>query len=405
MASPLCISASTRASFLPSLPPGCRLAKSSSWNPRFSERATANASPRASMVVVEAVGARPREQASLSTEQSRATFAASARVESLWDVARAPLPDGPLEIKSPVKLIRGTCRRLMVASSRRISSVSPLADRASTTSPRTTMPRSPCTASTGCMNRAGVPIELRVAAILRAMMPLLPMPVTTTRPRQASINWTALSKASAMGPASRSASARSASASMRTTFSPTCFMREEKEDVTKTRSGMPQAGRQPPACPRFPVVQAGKPPPSRGRARILSASEMIVNDVHLLAQSLRLEGAVPGTALPVVFPFLGARPRRQRQQQASRKSFAVGLIQQAQLEQLLVGGVIVVDAHATGGQGLAQLVQFSSGQPLGGVRVVQRIDDLSQIDRGMAGHGEGELGLLGSDAVNSGEHE
>ena len=30
---------------------------------------------------------------------------------------------------------------------------------------------------------AGVPVERRVAAILRAMMPLLPMPVTTMRPR------------------------------------------------------------------------------------------------------------------------------------------------------------------------------------------------------------------------------
>ena len=32
---------------------------------------------------------------------------------------------------------------------------------------------------------AGVPVELSVAAILRAMMPLLPIPVTTTRPPQA----------------------------------------------------------------------------------------------------------------------------------------------------------------------------------------------------------------------------
>ena len=41
------------------------------------------------------------------------------------------------------------------------------------------------------MNKAGVPVELSVAAILRAMMPLLPMPVTTTRPLQAKINSTA----------------------------------------------------------------------------------------------------------------------------------------------------------------------------------------------------------------------
>src|SRR5271157_5576319 len=80
-ASPECISDSTRASRLPSFPPGCRLAKSSSLNPRFSESATASASPRASMVVVEAVGASPSEQASLEIEQSKATSAAEARVE------------------------------------------------------------------------------------------------------------------------------------------------------------------------------------------------------------------------------------------------------------------------------------------------------------------------------------
>ena len=218
-ASPLCISASTRASFFPSLPPGCRFAKSSSLNPRFSESATASASPSASIVVVEAVGARPNEQASFATEQSSAISAASAKVESLLLLVLASA-----QIQSPVMLISGTCNRLMVASSRRISSVSPLADSASTTSPRTTIPRSPCTASTGCINNAGVPIELRVAATLRAIIPLLPMPVTTTRPRQASIKSTARSKACAIGPAMRSANARSASASIRTTFSPVCFM-------------------------------------------------------------------------------------------------------------------------------------------------------------------------------------
>src|SRR5215467_7985641 len=82
-ASPECISDSTRANCFPKLPPGCRLAKSSSLNPRFSERATASASPRASMVVVDAVGARPRLQASLATEQSSATSAAAANVDNL----------------------------------------------------------------------------------------------------------------------------------------------------------------------------------------------------------------------------------------------------------------------------------------------------------------------------------
>src|SRR3974390_3194366 len=76
-----CMSVDTRLSRLPSLPPGCRLAKSSSLNPLFSESATASASPNASMDVVDAVGATPKEQASLATEQSKATSAACASVE------------------------------------------------------------------------------------------------------------------------------------------------------------------------------------------------------------------------------------------------------------------------------------------------------------------------------------
>ena len=58
------------------------------------------------------------------------------------------------------------------------SSPSPEYDRASSTSSRVIMPRSPCAASAACTNIDGVPVEASVAAILRPMWPLLPMPVT-----------------------------------------------------------------------------------------------------------------------------------------------------------------------------------------------------------------------------------
>src|SRR5664279_3308976 len=80
---PVCIREDTRIKRLPSLPPGCRLAKSSSLKPRRSDNATASASPRASIVVVEAVGASPSEQASLATEQSSAMSAACANVDKV----------------------------------------------------------------------------------------------------------------------------------------------------------------------------------------------------------------------------------------------------------------------------------------------------------------------------------
>ena len=101
------------------------------------------------MDVVEAVGARFSTQASRSTLQSSATSLAVARVED----------------RLQQKLIRASPLRLRVASRRRISSVSPLAERAMTTSPGISTPRSPWTASAGCRNRAGEPVELSVAAI------------------------------------------------------------------------------------------------------------------------------------------------------------------------------------------------------------------------------------------------
>ena len=46
---------------------------------------------------------------------------------------------------------------------------------------------------------AGVPVELRVAATLRAISPLLPMPVTTTRPVHPYSKSMARSKSAAIG--------------------------------------------------------------------------------------------------------------------------------------------------------------------------------------------------------------
>lgn len=71
---------------------------------------------------------------------------------------------------------------------RRTSSVWPWCEKAIATSSAVTMPRSPWTASAGLRKNAGVPVEASVAATLRAMWPALPMPVTTTRPLQASIS-------------------------------------------------------------------------------------------------------------------------------------------------------------------------------------------------------------------------
>src|SRR5438067_1228950 len=195
---PACMSASTRIRRLPSLPPGCRLAKSSSRNPFSTSSVIASASPIASAAVVLAVGARFIGQASSATLQSSATSAACARLEEGTPV---------------IAMSRAPSRRI-VSSSRRISSVSPLYESAITTSSIWMTPRSPCVASAGCRKNAGVPVLVSVAAILRQMIPDLPMPVTMTRPRQLRSRSTAASNLASTRPTS----ARIAAASVSSTF-------------------------------------------------------------------------------------------------------------------------------------------------------------------------------------------
>src|ERR1700679_93510 len=57
------------------------------------------------------------------------------------------------------------------------------------------MPRSPWPASAACTKKAGVPVEANVAAILRAIWPDLPSPVTMTRPLACRIRSVARAKA------------------------------------------------------------------------------------------------------------------------------------------------------------------------------------------------------------------
>ncbi len=165
---PVRITSFTYNSRRPRAPAGCERAKSSSVNPRAFRSATARASPTARAAVVLAVGARFSGQASAGTRMSRCTVAICPRVESGF----------------PVKAINGTPKRLITGSMVRISAVSPEFDSASTASSRVIMPISPWLASPGCTKNAGVPVLARVAAILPAIWPDFPIPVTTMRPRQ-----------------------------------------------------------------------------------------------------------------------------------------------------------------------------------------------------------------------------
>src|SRR4029077_19839734 len=81
-----------------------------------------------------------------------------------------------------VSAMIGTPRRLSWPTRPKSSSEAPLFESRSATSSRPTSPRSPCSESTGWRNDAGLPVEVNVAAILRAISPDLPRPDTITRP-------------------------------------------------------------------------------------------------------------------------------------------------------------------------------------------------------------------------------
>ena len=81
-ASPVCMNSRTVLSSAPSLPPGCSRPKSTAVKPRLSKSAMASASPSASCISEEVVGARLCGQASRACGSASTTSAVVASVES-----------------------------------------------------------------------------------------------------------------------------------------------------------------------------------------------------------------------------------------------------------------------------------------------------------------------------------
>ena len=192
IASPTCMRSRTRVRLAPSEPPGWNFRKSSAVKPRRSSKAIASASPSASCTSDEVVGASPCGQASSILGRISATSAARASVES------------PREVTA----MSGRRKRREYSTMLRSSGVSPDHESAMTASSPPIMPRSPWLASAGWMKKDGVPVEARVAAILAPTCPLLPMPVTMTRPCVSAIAVQACAKEAAISPARAASSAR-----------------------------------------------------------------------------------------------------------------------------------------------------------------------------------------------------
>ena len=125
-------------------------------------------------------------------QRQNAGFVRSRRI-SLISASRARLL-----VDTPVIASSGMANRREKAMTSFNSGVSPELDSARTVSSTPTMPRSPWLASPGCKNRDGVPVEASVAAILRAICPDFPIPVTTTRP---SLSWMRSTASEKLSPA------------------------------------------------------------------------------------------------------------------------------------------------------------------------------------------------------------
>ena len=139
---------------------------------------TANASPKASVRVVEVVGAIPITQASGAAGKVKRYCAARINVLS-------SRPDMP---------IIGIENRATWATISPNSAVSPEFEIKITKSSGVIIPKSPWLASAGWTKAEGVPVEARVELILRAICPDFPIPDKITRPFVASMASTAPSK-------------------------------------------------------------------------------------------------------------------------------------------------------------------------------------------------------------------
>ena len=120
------------------------------------------------MTVVEVVGVRPNGQTSLGAPVNRHTFASAARGLS-----------GLLVIT--INFMSGT-KPLVRSTNSTSSRVFPELEINNMISFLHTIPRSPCCASLGCKKKAGVPVELKVVAIFKAICPAFPIPLMISFP-------------------------------------------------------------------------------------------------------------------------------------------------------------------------------------------------------------------------------
>ena len=83
----------------------------------------------------------------------------------------------------------------------------------------------------------------------------------------------------------------------------------------------------------------------------------------------------------------------------------VGFVHATQLTESFNGGVAILENDAAERQIIAHPGQFRGWQSIVMRQVRFRVEDMSQVDNGVARDGERELGLVGGDSVDADHHE
>ena len=87
------------------------------------------------------------------------------------------------------------------------------------------------------------------------------------------------------------------------------------------------------------------------------------------------------------------------------KGVYVGFVHATQLTESFNGGVAILENDAAERQIIAHPGQFRGWQSIVMRQVRFRVEDMSQVDNGVARDGERELGLVGGDSVDADHHE
>ena len=121
-------------------------------------------------------------------------------------------------------------------------------------------------------------------------------------------------------------------------------------------------------------------------------------------------GAELGEYAPLVVEFWGSDPDGERHAEIVGEGEGVGLVEGADGGEAAGGGGVAAELKLVVAQGFAEMVEVFGGEAIdfglaGPGLALLNLEDAADIDEGVAGHDEGELGLAGGFAFDDGDKQ